>query len=122
MCAQAPRRGTGRVRRPPGAPSAPHGPSGYERQPCLTPSFDVRRLLPSDTAIAARCSANRLSFRDDRRAAGQPLASAPELAAEDAAAGILRVGAERLLDPQQLVVLRDAVRARGRAGLDLPAA
>ena len=34
-------------------------------------------------------------------------------------AGIGRVVAELLLDPQELVVLRDAVAARRRAGLDL---
>ena len=36
--------------------------------------------------------------------------------------GIRRLGAQLLLDAQQLVVLRDAVRARGRARLDLPGA
>ena len=36
--------------------------------------------------------------------------------------GERRVGAERLLDAQQLVVLRHAIRARRRAGLDLAAA
>src|SRR5437763_16340166 len=42
--------------------------------------------------------------------------------AERTAAGKLRVGAERLLDAQELVVLRDAIRARRRTRLDLAAA
>src|ERR687886_2677272 len=42
--------------------------------------------------------------------------------AEDRAARVLGVGAQGLLDAQQLVVLGHAVRARRRAGLDLAAA
>src|SRR4051812_36512184 len=41
---------------------------------------------------------------------------------QDLAPEELGVGAQRLLDAQQLVVLRDAVRARRCARLDLPAA
>src|SRR5688572_1541809 len=44
------------------------------------------------------------------------------LAAKDAAPRVRRVPTQRLLDPQELVVLRHAVRARRRAGLDLAAA
>src|SRR5438876_1217380 len=43
------------------------------------------------------------------------------LRTKDASPRIRRVGAELLLDPQQLVVLGDAIRTRRRAGLDLAA-
>src|SRR3954447_3507820 len=44
------------------------------------------------------------------------------LTAKGAATRVRGVGAQRLLDPEELVVLRHAVRARRRAGLDLAAA
>src|SRR5215211_6804508 len=66
----------------------------------LTPSFDGQGHLPPQAILrAARMSG-----------------------AEDGTPRVLGVRAQGLLDPQQLVVLRHAVRARGRAGLDLAAA
>ena len=43
------------------------------------------------------------------------------LGAQDRLAGVARLGAQLFLDAQELVVLGEAVRARQRAGLDLPA-
>src|SRR4051794_22970315 len=51
-----------------------------------------------------------------------PAWSPGPLAAEEAPAREPRLGAERLFDAQQLVVLGHAVRARRRPGLDLGAA
>ena len=80
------------------APSGPGGPSGcgVRHGPC-------------------RCAFVR-------RAAAPSSATDSQLSAEHRAARELGVAAERLLDAQQLVVLRHAIRARRRAGLDLAAA
>src|ERR671935_195507 len=81
----------------------------------------------SRSSSPARCSWPRWWWWPAR--GGPASATDDELAragrasgAERRAARELGVGAERLLDPQQLVVLRHAVRARRRAGLDLAAA
>ena len=87
-------RGRGRARRRRSAPSAPSDPSGSRVRPSIPDAF-VRRARPPSSAT---------------------------LCPEDAPPGVRRVGAERLLDAQQLVVLGDAIRARRRAGLDLAAA
>src|SRR5262245_5186328 len=47
------------------------------------------------------------------------MAASAVRARERAPAGVLRGRSELFLDAQELVVLRDAIRARGRAGLDL---
>ncbi len=56
---------------------------------------------------------------DDLRAAIRLEHSGRLVPAEGVPARVHRVVAELLLDPQQLVVLRDAIGARRRAGLDL---
>src|SRR5712691_8081065 len=63
--------------------------------------------------IAVGLLPTRRGVPERRAGSGQRLERRP--------ARISRLRSQLLLDPQQLVVLRDAVGARERAGLDLPA-
>src|SRR5215217_8140225 len=75
------------------------------------------QAIPADAGVGG---GHGLRLRSTPSASS--LCKEARLGAEHAAPRILRVGPERLLDAQKLVVLRDAVRARRRARLDLAAA
>src|SRR5579875_1832852 len=64
-------------------------------------------------AVSYRLSANPLTL--------SPAGRGCELSLQRGAAGKARVGAELVGDPEELVVFRQPVGARQRAGLDLPA-
>src|SRR5580704_5178949 len=98
--------------RPLPAPTSPRPSSNPKRAPCW----------PSSTNSRATTRWRSRLTKDSRRTAGlQARGPARLLAAQDRRAGIARLGAELLLDAQELVVLGEPVRARQRAGLDLAA-
>src|SRR5450759_1145660 len=112
-------------------------PTRSQRTPAPVPGRVARRVRALGRALP-RAPTGRLERGWEADAAGMldtafapaheapatdraGISSDPLASAEGGTPGELRVGAQLLLDAQKLVVLRDPVRARGGAGLDLPA-
>src|SRR5436190_2527671 len=87
-----------------------------------TKSSAKRPSLSQRTRGAVICATIRPQPARSSRCRGSCRNTGTTLRPQDLPPEELRVGAERLLDAQELVVLRDAIGARRRAGLDLPAA
>src|SRR4051812_23975639 len=85
-----------------------------------------RLSLPDEIDRAELATLHRKHQRADDDDTGHDALDEPRLRhgsePVERAAGKLRRAAQLLLDTQQLVVLRNAVRATGGAGLDLPGA
>src|SRR4051794_28313454 len=88
----------------------------------MTAARAPRRPRAGRRRSAARAWVLRAVAIRPRLRRARARSSPPPSAAEHRAPRVRRVAAELLLDAQELVVLGDAIGARRRAGLDLPAA